>query len=123
MMKGSARDSSGKSKEKKKSTKTNTHGSKRQVFHGTKKSTKGNLKKSDIIQKNGRFVSKRKSEQSKKRYKDNIPMQAWSQAVKLRNQARLDEGKTSIGPHLLNRQYGEEYDKVKTLQQKILRNA
>jgi len=44
-------------------------GSKAQVFHGTARQTSGGLKKSDLLYKKGRIISRRKSAAGKKAIK------------------------------------------------------
>ena len=44
-------------------------GSKAEVFHGTAKHTSGGLKKSDLLKKKGRIISRRKSAAGKKAIK------------------------------------------------------
>lgn len=49
--------------------KIKTIGSKAEVFHGTAKKTSGGLKKSDLLKKKGRIISRRKSAAGKKAIK------------------------------------------------------
>jgi hypothetical protein len=49
--------------------KIKTVGSKAEVFHGTAKKTSGGLKKTDLMKKKGRIISRRKSAAGKKQIK------------------------------------------------------
>ena len=47
------------------------YGSKASVFHGNAHMTAGGLRKKDLLKRNGRIVSARRSRQGKKLYKNN----------------------------------------------------
>merc|ERR1712037_1057643 len=84
-------------------------GAKAKVFKGSKTSTSGGLKKSDIIQnKNGKFVSKKASQRAKKTYHSN-GIAKWIQACKQARKAlgikgmQVIGGKTAKGQALLKK--------------------
>jgi hypothetical protein len=69
-------------------------GSRRSVFHGSKSSTPGGLHKDDLkLNKRGRIVSRKRSEQARKSFLKNPALKKQSEAVKQASTELRAQGK------------------------------